>query len=234
MADPCPIAGSPSLIRLKAAIFDMSLPPEWSNLEWLTALRADSDRAWAAIRERVLRSLRAYLSRRRGALHDDDLEGLAEDAAQDTLVTVRAKLDTFRNDSRFTTWVHRIAVNALLGQLRRRRWNLRSAETTGAAVPVSLNEESMPAPEQAILQQELWALVRQLIEVELTPHQRTVLVAHVFHEKPLDLLATELGISRDAVYKAIHDARRKLRAALLARGITVAEALGVFGKGPRP
>jgi DNA-directed RNA polymerase specialized sigma24 family protein len=134
------------MIRRKAAILDMTLPPEWSKLEWLTALRADSDRAWAAIRERVLRSLRAYLGRRRGALHDDDLEGLAEDAAQDTLVTVRAKLDTFRNDSRFTTWVHRIAVNALLGQLRRRRWNLRSAETTGAAVPVSLNEESMPAP----------------------------------------------------------------------------------------
>jgi len=117
----------------------MTLPPEseWSNLDWLTALRADSDQAWAAIRERVLRSLRAYL-RGRGRALDDDLEALAEDAVQDTLLTVRAKLDTFRNDSRFTTWLHRVAVNALLGRLRQRRWNVRSPETVSDAVPDSL------------------------------------------------------------------------------------------------
>jgi len=214
----------------------MTLPPEseWSNLDWLTALRADDDQAWAAIRERVHRSLRAYLRGRGGALADADGEALAEDAVQDTLLAVRAKLDTFRNDSRFTTWVHRIAVNALLGQLRQRRWNLRSPETADDAVLDWPSEEGAPAPERAVLQRELWTLVRQLIEVELTPHQRTILLAHVFHQKPLDLLAAELGTSRDAVYKAIHDARRKLRAALLARGITLVEALGVFGKGTRP
>jgi RNA polymerase sigma-70 factor (ECF subfamily) len=214
----------------------MTLPPEseWSNLDWLTALRADSDQAWAAIRERVLRSLRAFLRGRGRTLAADDLEALAEDAVQDTLLTVRAKLDTFRNDSRFTTWVHRIAVNALLGQLRQRRWNLRSPEAVTDAVPDTLNEEDVPAPERAVLQRELWTLVRQLIEVELTPHQRTILLAHVFHQKPLDLLAAERGTSRDAVYKAIHDARRKLRAALLARGVTVAEALAVFEKDSGP
>lgn len=208
--------------------------PEWSNVDWLIALRADSDQGWAAIRARVLRGLRAYLRGRGGTLADEDLEALAEDAVQDTLLTVRAKLDTFRNDSRFTTWVHRIAVNALLGRLRQRRWSLRSPETASAGVPDSLNEDGVPAPERAVLQRELWTLVRQLIEVELTPHQRTILLAHVFHQKPLDVLAAELGTSRDAVYKAIHDARRKLRAALLARGITVSEALGVFEKGSRP
>jgi RNA polymerase sigma-70 factor (ECF subfamily) len=214
----------------------MTLPPEseWSNLDWLIALRANSDQAWTAIRERVLRSLRAYLRGRSRTPADEDLEALAEDAVQDTLLTVRAKLDTFRNDSRFTTWVHRIAVNALLGRLRQRRWNLRSPETVSDATPDSLDEERVPAPERAVLQRELWTLVRRLIEVELTPHQRTILVAHVFHQKPLDLLAAELGTSRDAVYKAIYDARRKLRAALVARGVTVAEALEVFGKGSRP
>jgi RNA polymerase sigma-70 factor, ECF subfamily len=214
----------------------MTLPPEseWSNLDWLSALRANSDQAWTAIRERVLRSLRAYLRGRGRTPADEDLEALAEDAVQDTLLTVRVKLDTFRNDSRFTTWVHRIAVNALLGRLRQRRWNLRSPETVSDATPDSLDEERVPAPERAVLQRELWTLVRRLIEVELTPHQRTILVAHVFHQKPLDLLAAEFGTSRDAVYKAIYDARRKLRAALVARGVTVAEALEVFGKGSRP
>jgi RNA polymerase sigma factor (sigma-70 family) len=124
----------------------MTPPPdsEWSNLDWLTALRADSDQAWAAIRERILRSLRAYVHGRGRTLADGEPEALAEDAVQDTLLTVRAKLDTFRNDSRFTTWVHRIAVNALLGQLRQRRWNSRSPETASNAVPDSLNEEACP------------------------------------------------------------------------------------------
>ena len=111
---------------------------------------------------------------------------------------------------------------------------MRPPETASDTLPDSLNEEGVPAPERAVLQRELWTLVRQLIEVELTPHQRTILLAHVFHQKPLDLLAADLGTSRDAVYKAIHDARRKLRAALLARGVTVAEALEVFGKGSQP
>jgi RNA polymerase sigma-70 factor, ECF subfamily len=102
------------------------LESEWSNLDWLTALRADDDQAWAAIRERVHRSLRAYLRRRGEAVADADAEALAEDAVQDTLLAVRAKLDTFRNDSRFTTWVHRIAVNALLGRpLRYPPWRAR-------------------------------------------------------------------------------------------------------------
>jgi DNA-directed RNA polymerase specialized sigma24 family protein len=80
----------------------MTLRPEpgWSNLDWLTALRGDSDEAWAAIRQRVHRALLAHLRGRGGALAGDDLAALAEDAVQDTLLTVRVKLDTFRNDSR--------------------------------------------------------------------------------------------------------------------------------------
>ena len=129
----------------------MTLLPEseWSNLDWLTALRANSDQAWTAIRERVLRSLRAYLRGRGRTRADDDLEALAEDAVQDTLLTVRVKLDTFRNDSRFTTWVHRIAVNALLGQLRQRRWNVRSPETVSDAVPVAISGGGARGPRPA-------------------------------------------------------------------------------------
>jgi RNA polymerase sigma-70 factor (ECF subfamily) len=205
-------------------------PPEWSNLEWLAALRGDGDAAWAAIRARVLRGLRAHLLRRPGL--GDDLDALAEDVAQETLLTVRAKLETFRNDSRFTTWVHRIAVNALLGRLRQRRWDRRSAPDGSPDLPDELAGEA-PTPELATLQRDLWQRVRHLIDVELTPRQRTVLLSHVFHDKPLDLLAADLGISRDAVYKTIHDARRKLRAALAAQGVTAREVLDIFQKGPQ-
>jgi len=204
--------------------------PERSNLDWVTSLRADSDAAWAAIRHQVHRSLVGYLLRNRPAgIAQGEVDAFAEDAVHDTLVTVRAKLDTFRHDSRFTTWVHRIAVNILLGQLRRRRWTPRSLDAPDGAVP-DWPLDDAPAPDRAALQRERWARIKQIIETELTAHQRRILLAHVFHLQPLDLLAADLGISRDAVYKAIHDARRKLRAALLAGGISLEDVRQAFEK----
>jgi RNA polymerase sigma-70 factor (ECF subfamily) len=191
----------------------MTTPPEGerSNLDWVTSLRADSEPAWAAIRQRVQGSLVVYLRRNRPAdIAEGEVEAFVEDAVHDTLVTVRAKLDTFRHESRFTTWVHRIAVNVLLGQLRRRRWTPRLPGSRDGGVPEWPLDES-PSPDRAAFQRELWARIKQIIETELTAHQRRILLAHVFHQQPLDLLAADLGISRDAVYKAIHDARRKLR-----------------------
>jgi RNA polymerase sigma-70 factor, ECF subfamily len=211
----------------------MTTPPEGerSNLDWVTSLRADSEVAWAAIRQQVQRSLVVYLRRNRPAgVAEGEVEAFVEDAVHDTLVTVRAKLDTFRHESRFTTWVHRIAVNVLLGQLRRRRWTPRLPDSRDGGVPDWPLDEA-PAPDRAAFQRELWARIKQIIETELTAHQRRILLAHVFHQQPLDLLAADLGISRDAVYKAIHDARRKLRAALLAGGLSLEDALKAFERG---
>lgn len=192
------------------------------------ALKADREAAWAALREQVFRGLLSYLRQRRPAgLGEDAFPTLADDAAQETLLTVRAKLDSFRNESRFTTWVYRIAVNSLLEDLRRRRWEQRS-DADLPDLPPDWPLDERPDPDREAAQREVWAIVKKLIEGELTDHQRGILVAHVFHQKPLDLVAGDLGISRDAVYKAIHDARRKLRAALLRQGITVEEALKPF------
>ncbi len=202
--------------------------PEWTNDEWLMALKADRETAWAALRERVARGLGAYLRQNRPArLQEEGLQALADDAVQETLMTVKVKLDTFRDESRFTTWVYRIAVNALLGEIRRRRWEERASADRPDSLP-NWPFDERPDPEREARQRETWDLVRTLITDELTPHQREILLAHVFHGKPLDLVAADLGISRDAVYKAIHDARRKLRAALLRRGVTLAEALEPF------
>jgi DNA-directed RNA polymerase specialized sigma24 family protein len=119
--------------------------PERSNLDWVTSLRADSEAAWAAIRQQVHRSLVAHLRRNRPAgVAQSEVDVFAEDAVHDTLVMVRAKLDTFRHDSRFTTWVHRIAVNVLLGQLRRRRWTRRSLDAPDGAVPDWPLDEARP------------------------------------------------------------------------------------------
>jgi RNA polymerase sigma-70 factor (ECF subfamily) len=204
-------------------------PSEWTNAEWLEALKADRESAWAALRGRVVRGLLGYLhSSRPLGIDERALQALVEDAAQETLLTVRAKLDGFRSESRLTTWVYRIAVNALLTELRRRHWEHRSTADLSDSLPDWPLEEHTPDPEREALQREAWGLIRSLIERELTPHQRGILLTHVFHHKPLDLVAADLGISRDAVYKAIHDARRSLRAALLAKGITLKETLSIF------
>ncbi len=204
-------------------------PSEWTNSEWLEALKADRESAWAALRGRVVRGLLGYLhSNRLPGIDRRALQALVEDAAQETLLTVRAKLGSFRGESRLTTWVYRIAVNALLTELRRRRWERRSTADLSDALPDWPLEDQAPDPEREVLQRDAWGLIRSLIERELTPHQRGILLAHVFHHKPLDLVAADLGISRDAVYKAIHDARRSLRAALLAKGVTLEETLAIF------
>jgi RNA polymerase sigma-70 factor (ECF subfamily) len=204
-------------------------PSEWTNSEWLEALKADGESAWAALRGRVVRGLLGYLhSNRLSGIEGRALQALVEDAAQETLLTVRAKLGSFRGESRLTTWVYRIAVNALLTELRRRRWERRSTADPSEALPDWPLEDQAPDPEREVLQRDAWGVIRGLIERELTPHQRGILLAHVFHHKPLDLVAADLGISRDAVYKAIHDARRNLRAALLAKGITLEETLAIF------
>lgn len=204
-------------------------PSEWTNAEWLGALKADRESAWAALRGQVVRGLLGYLhASRPPGIEERALQALVEDAAQETLLTVRAKLDSFRSESRLTTWVYRIAVNALLTELRRRRWESRSTADLSDSLPDWPLEDQAPDPEREALQREAWGLIRSLIEGELTPHQRGILLAHVFHHKPLDLVAADLGISRDAVYKAIHDARRNLRAALLANGMTLKETLAIF------
>jgi RNA polymerase sigma-70 factor, ECF subfamily len=204
-------------------------PTEWTDQEWIAALTANHDDAWARLRETIHRGLSVYVREQaRDRPQAAFVVGLIEDATQEALLAVRAKLGTFRGASRFTTWVYRVAVNVLLGQFRRRRWEARE-QTLSEALPDWPLDEQAPSPARAAQIREIWEFVRRVIDDELTPHQRTVLLAHVFAEKPLDLVAADLGISRDAAYKAIHDARRKLRTALLARGLTLDRTREIFG-----
>jgi RNA polymerase sigma-70 factor (ECF subfamily) len=68
--------------------------------------------------------------------------------------------------------------------------------------------------------------VRSAVDEELTARQREVFVAIVVRGLPLDALAVQLGSNRNAIYKAMFDARRKLRAALTARGYLGDETAG--------
>src|SRR5262249_6934696 len=144
---------------------------------------------------------------------------IAAEAAGDAVVAVLRRLDSFRGESRFTTWAYKFALYETAVKFRRRSWQGREipvAEETWATL-APLDEPPDPTAEPGAL----LAAIRNGIADELTPHQRDVLLALAVEGVPVDVLADRLGTTRGALYKTLHDARRKLRAHLAACGLSV-------------
>jgi RNA polymerase sigma-70 factor, ECF subfamily len=190
---------------------------------WLAALRGRGtarDEAVARLHALLLRGAHFELARRRRMLAHvsyGELEDLATQAADDALVAVLAKLDTFRGESRFTTWAYKFALFEAGVKLRRRAWQGREvALDADDAPPV---RAPGPSTEDATETAELIAAVRDAVSTCLTPHQREVFSALALNEVPIDVLAERLGTTRGALYKSLHDARRKLRTELARQGL---------------
>jgi RNA polymerase sigma-70 factor, ECF subfamily len=204
---------------------EAELVPDEQSRGWLRDLRSEGavrDDAIARLHALLLRAARFEVSRRRSMLphlRGNDLDDIANMAADDALVSVLGKLDDFRGASRFTTWAYKFALLQAAVMLRKRAWQ-------GREVP--LEPESWSALSSAALepdaeteQSELLGAVQSAIEDVLTPHQREVLVALGVNGVPIDVLADRLGTTRGALYKTLHDARRKLRDHLAARGLPI-------------
>ena len=97
-----------------------------------------------------------------------------------------------------------------------------------AASPIGWLPSDTPSPERRVTQGSLRALLAHLIKEELTDLQREAMVAVVFHGMPLEEVAHRLGSNRNALYKLLHDARKRLRHRLEARGLTVEEVMAAF------
>jgi RNA polymerase sigma-70 factor, ECF subfamily len=102
-------------------------PIDDASREWLRALRASGatrDEAVARLHALLLRAARFEAVRRRGRLPHlrDELEEIAHEAAGDALISVLARLDDFRGESRFTTWVYKFALLETAAKLRKRAW----------------------------------------------------------------------------------------------------------------
>lgn len=201
-------------------------------------LRSDGEQQAAALEELRSILLRGSLYTFNRYLADfQNLAGtevlkLAEDCAQDALLAILARLDEFRGDSRFTTWAYKFAINIALTTSRRERWKEASLEELSADgdLPVGLNT-SVPAgenPSQSALQNEIWSVIQEIIQEDLTPRQRQVIVLMVLNEVPMDVVVERLHTNRNAVYKLLHDARLKLKQGLADRGFEVIEALSLF------
>ena len=208
-----------------------------TNEEWLRALRAEGieqEDAIKDLRERLLHGMRAYLAEDHGyrlALASEEARQIVEDCAQEALLIIREKIDTFRGESRFTTWATTVAIRRLLGELRRRRWKDLAIERSriGHDLPRRPIEALQSGnPEMALQQDEVWSLLKRIVEKDLTSRQRFVLIASAFQGMPLDLIADKLGTNRDNVYKTLDDARKKLKGCLTKRGVTQEEILRIF------
>jgi RNA polymerase sigma-70 factor (ECF subfamily) len=184
--------------------------------EWLRCLRATGatrDDAIARLHALLLRAARFEVARRRSTLphlRGDDIDDIANQAADDALLNVLARLDDFRGASRFTTWVYKFALYEAAVKLRKRAWHRR--EVPLEPQTWSLFSSAGLEPDAELEQSELLATLQRAISEVLTPHQRRVLVALALNGVPIDVLAERLSTTRGALYKTLHDARRKLRA----------------------
>jgi len=206
-----------------------------TNEEWLRALRADGieqEDALKDLRDRLLHGMRAYIAQDHGyrsVLAAKEATQIVEDCAQEALLIIRDKIDTFRGESRFTTWATTVTIRLLLAELRRRRWKTVSVESASVGHDLGPAEALQAGnPEMAVQQTEVWRMLEKIIENDLTPRQRFVLIASAFQGMPLDLIAERLGTNRDNVYKNLHDARKKLKGCLNERGLTQEEILRIF------
>jgi RNA polymerase sigma-70 factor (ECF subfamily) len=192
---------------------------------WLRDLRGARparEEAYGRLHALLLRAARFEVARRRPALphiRGDELDDIAHEAAHDALMSVLRRLDDFKGASRFTTWVYKFALLEAAVKLRKRAWQ-------GREVPLepeswALFSSSAPDPGDNAEQSELLAELQRAIETVLTDHQRNVLVALALNGVPIDVLADRLKTTRNALYKTLHDARRKLRHHLDERGLAV-------------
>ena len=191
--------------------------------DWLRGLRAagaERDAAVSRLHALLLRAARFEVARRKPSLphlRGNELDEIALEAADDALMSVLARLEDFRGASRFTTWAYKFALLEAAVKLRKRAWQ-------GREVPLepeswSLFTSAELGPEAELEQSELLRTIQRAIAEVLTPHQRRVLVALAVNGVPIDVLADRLGTTRGALYKTLHDARRKLRGHLQASGL---------------
>jgi len=191
-----------------------------SDEAWWSDLTDDGPlghQALARLHELLLRASRHQVWRLRDQLPGvsaAEVDDLAQQAADDALVAVLRKLGTFEGRSRFTTWAYKFGVLHAGVAVRRQAWRHREVPLPDTFVVVDV----APSPPAVTEGAELSRAVQEAIATRLTPHQRRVVLALVVEGVPIDVLADRLGSSRNALYKSLHDARKRLRTALIESG----------------
>ena len=189
---------------------------------WLLALAEAGPRredALARLHEMLVRIARGEAARRgpRLRITGPELDDLAYQAAADALIAITGKIGEFRGESRFTTWAYKFVIFEVSAKIGRHFWR-QPAVTLDTEDWDRLPGRFGADPAHQAEWGDLFAALRRAVDTELTPRQRAVFVAIVLNEVPLDTLVIHLRSSRNAIYQVLFEARRKLRAALVAGG----------------
>ncbi len=203
-------------VAVTAAAFDAE-SAEWLRL--LAGTGPEREAALERLHELLVRIARGEVGRRgpRLRITGPELDDLAYQAAADALLAITGKIGQFRGESRFTTWAYKFVIFEVSAKIGRHFWR-------HPAVPLDAEDwDRLPDrfgfdPAQQAECRDLLTALRRAVKEELTPRQRDVFVAIVLNDVPLDALVLQLASSRNAIYKMLFDARRKLRAALDANG----------------
>ena len=208
-----------------------------TNEQWLADLRNEEETiqtdALEELRKRLQRGIYFYLSQDRSDLRGlaaIELQQMAQDLAQDATLRVIDNLDNFRGESRFTTWANKIAIRLAISDLRRARYkdfSLDELTADGDLLPISSRMAS-PTPEKAAERDDVMEKIELAFKEALTERQYQALVAVALKGIPMDVLAERMGSNRNALYKLIHDARRKLKAELESQGISTDYMMNLF------
>ncbi|GAA4567279.1 sigma-70 family RNA polymerase sigma factor [Planotetraspora kaengkrachanensis] len=197
-----------------------TLDPE--SAEWVRALAgggAGRERALLRLHEMLLRVARGEVSRRapRLSISGPELDDLAHQAAADAMMALTGKLEQFRGESRFTTWAYKFVIFEVSGKIGRHYWrkpDVRLDTEDWERLPDRMGFD----PAHQAEWHDLIVALHRAVDDDLTPHQRRVFIAIVLNGIPLDALVAEMDSNRNAIYKTLFDARRKLAASLAARG----------------
>lgn len=221
----------------------MTLKMPRTNEEWLADLANDAAgaatqaEALTDLREYLMRAVLVYLERHHEDLIDlawSELEQMAEDFSQEALLQIQARLDTFRGESRFTTWAYRFVINVAASELRLSRWRTLSVETRPeeyeAPFVTFIGGQEPPDPETAAARNQVIELIGHIVDEELTDRQRFALVNVHFRGAPMEEVARQLESTPNNVYKLLYDARKKIRDGLRRRHYSESDVLAVFGE----
>lgn len=203
---------------------------ERTNDQWVSDLAESSPNfnlALEDLRFLLLKGLRAGFRKWK-----DVNKEILEDAAQEALVKIISKLDTFRGNSLFTTWALKIGVNTALSELRHRRWSDVSLDELTESKGMGFMTDSMSShsysPEKQTIQNMIMGTLKRLMETELTERQRKAIIAVRFHGMPLAEVARQMGSNRNSLYKLLHDARLRLKNAMSKEKLTADEIIASF------
>jgi RNA polymerase sigma-70 factor (ECF subfamily) len=189
---------------------------------------ANPDEALGDLYDLLVRGLRAALGSYGGGV-----DAYVEDFAQEALLRITGNLDSFRGESRFTTWAQKIAINVALTELKRRRWRDVSLQDLfdRREVADSGPADTQLTPEQLAYQNMVLGELRRMVDEELTDRQREAVVAVILEGMPISEVARRMGTNQNALYKLLHDARRKLKKQMEAVGFSPQEVLAAFEEG---